>query len=341
MAYVPNWQLKRNPTEEEKNLLRDMASPNQEKASAARAQFAVAVSSPIKQGVLKGDITANIFETREFDPQTPVEYDTDFLTPTNTGEFAAFAVPHQGRIPERYLTSDYLTIRTYRVANAINWDQRYSKFARWDIVGRAMQVYEAGYVLKNNADAWHVILRAAKERNILAYDEFATAGLFTKRLVSVMEHLMRRNAGGNSTSMGRGKMTDIFVSPESHADVLSWDLTQIPEGVREQIWQNWGAGGITKVGQVLIHDLDELGVSQEFQNYMDNILGISYGSSGKSEIVVGLDLLNRDSFVNPITEKVETFEDLTLHRSARNGVYGWGNWGYACLDSRRAMVGAL
>jgi hypothetical protein len=63
--------------------------------------------------------------------------------------------------------------------------------------------------------------------------------------------------------------------------------------------------------------------------------------SDKREIVVGLDLTNQDSFVNPIRAEVEVFEDPLFHRQRRAGVYAWGEHGFSVLDSRRILMGAV
>lgn len=40
---------------------------------------------------------------------------------------------------------------------------------------------------KINDDAWHTLLAAGLDRNVVVYDSAATAGQFTKRLVSLMK----------------------------------------------------------------------------------------------------------------------------------------------------------
>jgi hypothetical protein len=63
--------------------------------------------------------------------------------------------------------------------------------------------------------------------------------------------------------------------------------------------------------------------------------------NGKSEFVIGLDLQNRDSFVNPIREEVEIFEDPTFHRQNRAGLYGRAEHGFVGLDARRSLLAAV
>ena len=91
---------------------------------------------------------------------------------------------------------------------------------------------------------------------------------------------------------------------------------------------------------VNLHDLDELGEAQEYQKfYTDQLLGAL--ASSDSELVVGLDLSANDSFLMPIRQDVQIFEDDALHRHQRAGFYGWAELGFAVLDNRRILLGAF
>ncbi len=333
-------KLKTKPTPEMNELLRRSGSTQYEVAVAAQRELAKALTLPLKQGVLKGDIIAGIFEPINFEPGAAVEFPLDFLAPGTEKDFVAYTIPNTGRLPEKHIEGDYVMVPTYDVGAAIDWALKYSRDARWDVVGRAMQVLEAMFTRKANDDGWHTLLAAGAGRNIVTYDDAATAGLFTKRLVALMKTVMRRNAGGNSTSLNKGHLTDLYLSPESIEDIRSWDLTQVDDVTRNKIFMAGEAGGLTTIFGVTLHDIDELGVNQDYQLYYQNALTGTLPSD-KLEIVVGLDLQNRDSFVMPIRAEVEVFEDPTFHRQRRAGVYGWGEHGFSVLDSRRVLLGAL
>lgn len=314
-------------------------SNDYETAVASQRELAKAFTGPLQQGVLKGDISSGIFTPIKFKNGTQIEFPLDFLSPGSEKDFVAYTIPNTGRIPERHVEGDYVMVRTYDVGASIDWALKYARDARWDVVGRAMQVLEAMFVRKRNNDAWHTILAAAVGRGICVTDSQATASLFTKRLVALLKTTMRRNAGGNSTSLNRGKLTDLYLSPESIEDMRSWDLTQIDDVTRNRIF-NADDGSLNRIFGVTLHDLDELGAAQEYNTYVTDTLGYSLPSD-KTEFVVGLDLQNRDSFVNPIRAEVEVFEDPTFHRQRRAGVYGFGEQGYAILDARRCLLAAL
>ena len=92
---------------------------------------------------------------------------------------------------------------------------------------------------------------------------------------------------------------------------------------------------------VNFHDLDELGVGQEYQIYYTTTISGSMGASDE-EIVVGLDQTSPDSsFLHPVTEDLTITEDESLHRSGLVGFYGTMEGGWAVLDVRHVLIGSF
>ena len=329
------------PTPEMTDLLRKSGSANRAESLDATHQLAVALQQPLRQGIMSGDITGNIFETIRLAPGAAPEFPLDFLAPGTEKDFVAYTVPNHGRIPERNIEGDFVMVPTYEIASSIDWTLRYARDARWDIVSRALQVLQSSFVKKTNDDAWHTLLAAGVDRNILVYDADAAQGQFTKRLVSLMKTVMRRNGGGNSSSINRGKLTDLYVSPEAIEDIRNWGVDQVDEVTRREIYQaDDSSSTITRIFSVNLHDIDELGVNQEYQEFFKNELSGSLHTSDV-ELVVGFDLSTNDAFVRPVREDVQVFEDDNFHRQRRAGFYGWAEHGFAVLDNRRVIVGSL
>ena len=327
------------PDEQFLSLLKQSGSPDKAVALEAQHEIAKALQEPLRQGVLVGDILGNIFESVVMEPGTTSEFPLDLLAPGEEDEFVAYTNPGHGRIPERQVEGDYVMVPTYSVTASIDWLLRYAREARWDIVGRAMQVLEASFVKKINDDGWHTVLAAGVDRNIMVYDADATAGQFTKRLVSLMKTVMRRNGGGNTGSLVRSRLSDLYLSPEALEDIRNWQVDQIDEITRREIFTA-ADGGITRLFQVNLHDIDELGESQEYQSFFTSQLSGSLQGSDL-ELVVGLDLNNRDSFIMPVKQEVQIFEDDNLHRHQKAGLYGWAELGFAVLDNRRVLLGSF
>jgi hypothetical protein len=333
--------INERPSDEFIGLLRKSGDADINVATAAQREFAKALELPLRKGVLVGNILGNIFETINVEAGSSTEFPLDLISPGLEGEHVAYTNPGHGRVPERSVESDYVMIPTYSVASSVDYLLRYARDARWDVVGRAMQVMEAGFVKKMNDDGWHTLLAAGVDRNILVYDGDAVDGLFSKRLVSLMQTVMRRNSGGNSASVGRGRLTDLYVSPEALEDVRNWGLDQVDEVTRREIYTATEDGApITRIFGVNLHDLDELGEGQEYQGFFkDELTGQLQGSD--KELVVGLDQSSNDSFVMPVKEQLQVFEDPTLHRQQRAGYYGFAELGFGVLDNRRVILGSF
>ncbi len=333
------------PTPELTDLLVRSGSLNKEEALAANAEFAKALELPLRKGILSGDILDGIFEPITLAQSATPEFPLDFLAPGTEKDFVAYTIPNHGYIPERHVEGDYVMVPTYDIGASIDYLLKYARDARWDVVGRAMEVMEAQFVKKMNDDGWHTLLAAGVDRNIVVFDSDATFGQFTKRLVSLMKTVMRRNGGGNSASNNRGMLTDLYVSPEAMEDIRNWGVDQVDEVTRREIYTA-GDGSVNRVFGINLHDLDELGEGQEYQLFFSNVLNGTLpqnysGTDDKVELVVGLDLRKRDSFIMPVREQVQIFEDDTLHRQKRAGFYGWSEQGFAVLDNRRVLLGAL
>lgn len=333
--------VNKRPSDEFIGLLRKSGDSDINVAAAAQREFAKALELPLRKGVLVGNILGNIFEVINVESGSTTEFPLDLISPGLEGEHVAYTNPGHGRVPERSVEGDYVMIPTYSITSSVDYLLRYAREARWDIVGRALQVMEAGFTKKMNDDGWHTLLAAGVDRNILVFDADATSGLFSKRLVSLMKTVMRRNSGGNSASVGRGQLSDLYVSPEALEDVRSWGLDQIDDTSRREIYTATDGGApIARIFGVNLHDLDELGEGQEYQNFFTNDLGGAVQSSDL-ELVVGLDQLNSDSFVMPVKEQLQVFEDPTLHRQQRAGYYGFAELGFGVLDNRRVILGSF
>ena len=326
-------------TDEMNQLLAKAGSYDSNESMNAMAEIAKALELPLRKGVMDGDILGGIFEAIQLAPGATSEFPLDFLAPGTESEFVAYTIPNHGRIPERHVEGDYVMVPTYDIGASIDFLLKYARDARWDVVGRATEVLQKSFVKKMNDDGWHTLLSAGADRNILIYDADAANGTFSKRLVSLMKVVMRRNGGGNSSSINRGMLTDLYISPEAEEDIRNFGVDELDEVSRREVITQEG-GLLARMFGVNLHVLDELGDGQEYNDYYEGDLSGTL-PAGKQEIVVGLDLTNRDSFVMPVRQGVQIWEDPTLHRQRRAGMYGWAEQGFAALDTRRTLLGAL
>jgi len=322
-------------------ILKKSGSMNREQSLSAMVEFAQALELPLRKGVLNGDILDGIYEPIQLEPGAIPEFPLDFLAPGTEKDFVAYTMPNHGYIPQRNVEGDFVMVPTYDIGASIDWGLKYARNARWDIIGRAMEVLEASFTKKLNDDGWHTLIAAGVDRNIIVFDSDASAGQFTKRLLSLTKTVMRRNGGGNSTSMNRGLLTDVYLSPEALEDIRNWNVDQVDEMTRREIFvAEDGGGPLNRIFSVNLHDIDELGEGQEYQLFYTSQLSGTLPANDV-EILVGLDLRKNDSFVMPIDEPLQVFEDPELHRQRRAGLYAWQSQGFACCDNRRVVLCSL
>lgn len=324
-------------TQEMRLMLSKAGSLDPQVGPQAMAEVAKALQEPLREGLFSGDIVTDIFPMVKFEKGVDTEFQLDPIVPGTQKDFYAYTIPKHGYIPQRHVEGDYVKVPTYDVGNSIDWLLRFNEFARWDVVGRCMRIFEAGFVKKANDDGWHTLLTAALDRNIVVFDSDSASGQFTKRVISLAKVIMRRNGGGNSATPNRGRLTDLYLSPEGVEDMRNWGVDIVDEFTRREIFQA-DDGSFMRVFSVNLHDIDELGENQEYQNFYQNTLGGSL-APGSLELAVGLDLFHNDSFVQPTYGPgIQMFEDPVLHRQQRAGVYGWRNSGWGVLDNRRVIL---
>jgi len=321
------------------DMLRRAGSTNPAVAAQGQDELAIAIQTPLREGVLSGDIVSGIFEAVPTDG-TSAEYPMDLLSPGDEVNHVAYTNPGHGRVPERSVEADYIQIHTYPITNSIDFLSRFARDAKYDVTNRAVKVMEAGFVKKMNNDGWHTVLAAGVDRNILVYDADAAAGQFTKRFLSLMKTVMRRNSGGNSASTGRGRLTDVYLSPEALEEIRNWGVDIVDETTRREIYVSTDDGLITRIFGVDLHALDELGENQEYQQYYTSQLSGVLGPAADTELIVGLDLAAGDSFIMPVREEVVIHPDPSMHRKQRVGFYGFAEMGFGALDTRRVLLGS-
>lgn len=326
------------------------AHPDSDVRARAQKAFAAELNMPLRQGVFDRDNLGGIYEKQVLAPGAQANYPLDFVKPGEEDEFMAFTLPKQGRVPERHVEGDELWVPTFQIGNAIDWSLKYAKEARFDVIMRAIRVYEAGFVRKINSDGWRTVLGAADGRGLVVTANgaapftgstlapTAAAGQFTKELISRMKTAMTRGAGGNGNS---GRLTDVYLSLEAMEDIRAWDVDEIDEFTRREIFVS-REYGLAQIYGIVLHEMTEFGEGQEYEEFLETTLARTHqtvNSVTLREFCVGLDLSTMDSFVQPIREELQTYEDPALYREQRAGIFGWMEHGFAVLDPRRVLLG--
>lgn len=326
-----------NPKTQE--LLKLTKSGNAEVRVNAGNLFAKAIELPLRQAVFSGSTINGIYKPESL-PSSQFEFrmPISIVAPGTEGEYRAYSIPGEGYIPHCRVEGDMVVIPTFKFANSIDWLLDHAEVGGTTFVDKAMEAYESGYVLKMNDDGWAVILYAGLDRNLVVYDADAAQGQFTKRLVTIAKTKVMRNGGGNYNSLNKARLTDIFISVEGMEDIRNWNVDQLDEVTRREVYKaSDDSDVISKIFDVRLHPMTELGENADYQTYYLNELGGEL-PSGDVELAVGLDLSRDDSFIMPVRKNIETFYSEGLHREQKEGYYGWGNIGFGAMDGRRVIL---
>jgi hypothetical protein len=254
-----------------------------------------------------------------------------------------------------------LKVATYRLDSAVSMLKRYVRRGRLDVVSKAVERMTNEVLVKQERNAWAVVLRALAEAQSNGADhiERITGGALTlgglNSLITLVKRINTSYAGG-TTDSSYG-LTDLFVSPEIKGDIRAFAYNQVtntstdlPAGVREEIYRNAGA---QEIYGIAIHELVEFGVGKKYNTLFNSFYGGTNGGSpdfdaGNSgdEILVGLDL-TKDAFVRPVARNSETGgtftalpDDQFVTRADKVGFYGSLEEGRVCLDGR-AVAGLI
>jgi hypothetical protein len=330
-----------------KALLRKTADSNFEVAIAAQRELAKALELPLRKGYFIGDTVGNIYQREDLDAATAAKYPVDFVGPSGERQYQAFLIADEGGIPDRLVKGDEVTVDTFQLGNAISWKLQYARVARWPMVERALRVFRDGFTHKINDLGWANILGAAGNRVDNAKST-VTGGAFTLGLLSDMQLQMKRGI-----EFARNELTDLYVSSEVQKDIRDFaTTTAIDYLTRREIFQTEsrpdGNGGeilIPRVYGVNVHELKQLGIGKDYNTKFNTVADTADTFSGfaptTDEVVIGLDLTpeGRDAFMMPVRQDLQMWEDPTLHRQQKAGVYGWMELAFAILDDRRVLAG--
>lgn len=332
-------------TPEMAKALTDMGSNVPAIAQAAASELSKAFTGMIRENVFSGDITAPVFQVEDRSDGKMIEYFTDFSLVGDDATIGAYVSAPMGRIHERLYNADSITVNTHEIASSFEFPKRIAQYGDWNAVRRAMSKLEADFVIKKNYDAFTMLVSAGVTRASVQVDTStpAGAGKLSKRLITLMENTMRRGKGGNSSSVTRGKLTHMYVSPELLRTVREWTLAggtgvdSLDDVTRKSIYDMADLDTLKIYGVTLV-GIDELGPDGILDTYFTDVLGQSYTNS-KTELVIGLDLNKKDTFVSPVRQALEIQEDPTFAR--RRVISMWGTWDgtFVCLDNRQVLLG--
>jgi len=344
-------------------LFKATASNDETERKTRYMEFCAAIKTPILQEIKLQSVVRELFSV------DPIPMGSQAVYPVaDDFEVPVWVLPGLGYVAQNFVegVGEDVYVPTFRISDSADWKLDYALEGRIDIAARAAKKVAQAISEYEEECGWRVLAPAIttnfaasgllKARNAAIYEvpaASAGAGYLSKELVNMMITGMQRN--------GR-TLTDLWVSPECMGDVREWGETDIDPTTRREVFQ---AAGMAKIWNVQFHVLPHLGTTGKFNiNDSTSSYGIFKAAADDTyndytltnpnivdangivttvgeEQVYGFDMTSGDSLVMPTKGEFEVFDDPTLHRKQKQGIYAWEKVGFAALDSRMMAMGII
>ena len=354
-------KIKLKNTPEQVELVKAMGSRDVTVAREATEAFAAFIGPVVSKVLMQAGTASAIYTDAPYDEDDNPSLPLDLWFDQAQDYVTVWSQNVAGGLPSSAVEGfSELKVSTYRLDTAVSFLKRYARRGRIDVVSKAVERMSNEVLVKQERNAWAVVLKALAEARTPAVGTnngvagghittAATGGTFAlgdlNKLMTLVKRINTSYAGG-TTDSSYG-LTDLFVSPEIKADIRAFAYqpftttgnpgTNLPDGAREEIYR--GAGAQELYG-VTLHELVELGVGAKYNALFNAFKGSQTFDDTASEILVGLDL-SREGFIRPIARQAEsgaTFsvlpDDQFVARSEKTGFYGSLEEGRVCIDAR-------
>jgi len=307
-------QFEKNP--EQIELIKALASENKTVAMQAQEAFAAFISDVVLQVLLQAGTASMIYRDIEFDEDDSPSIPLDLYYGQGEGTISVWSQTVGGGLPSNLQQGlSEMKINTYRLDSAISMEKRYVRRARLDVVAAGLERMANELLVKQERNAWAVILKAAAEattaNNVVGGTvqnhviRSVNDGVFDidtlNKLWTTVRRINAAYTGGTPLNLQARGLTDIFVSPEVKEQIRAFayqpmntrgangisgtqysGVLGLPNSVREEIFRG---SGTQEIFGVTIHELLELGLSRKYNTLFGTFAqakGLTYQSADTS-----------------------------------------------------------
>ena len=331
-------KLKLKETPEQIELIKAMGSKNATASREASEAFAAFLGPVIQEVIQTAGTASHIYSDAPFNEDDNPSYPLDLYYNENEGYITVWSQHLAGGLPTSQVEGvAEMKIATYRLDSAVSWLKRYARRSRLDVVSKAIERMATEVLIKQERNAWAVILRALAEASTnvmssgsaVATKHMIKSATNGKLVLGDMSDLMTRLKRINESFSGHtpvapwsNGLTDLYLSPEVKGQIraFAWNPLNttgatatfdqtLPDNVREEIYRN---AGMQSIFGVNIHEMVELGAGRKYNTLFNsftgsnNVPGHNSGAwQSSDEIIGGLDN-SRGSFIRPVAREHES-----------------------------------
>ena len=374
--------IKRTP--EQIAIARQLGSNNKTESLAAAEAIAAVVSQPLLEVIQQAPVFSNFYARQTYGPdEAPTIPLTPLFDTKQPGYFLVWSQTMPGGLATQQMQgANDLVVQVHSMDGSASLDKKYMRAQqpRINEISSALTRLANEVLLKENRDATNVLMGALANSYIDGnsantatsnYQIFrsATAGVFQlddfNTIMTKYRRIVPSWVGG--TPIGaRAGITDLCGSPEWMGQIRSIayqpqntravpntdesTVLSAPESVREKIFES---AGLPNLFNVDLHEFNELGVNQIYNNvfatyatgtYVGNGgVGSATFSSTTEQVVVGLnldwfDLVSLTQTDLAGSEWALSADDQFPNRADKIGWWGKLSQGYTSVDNRGKLA---
>ena len=366
-------KLKLKNTPEQIELIKAIGSRNPAVSREASESFAAFLGPVIQKVLMSAGTASQVYTDAEYDEDDSPSYPLDLYYGQADNHVSVWSQNVAGGLPTSQIEGmQELKISTYRLDSAVSFNKQYARKARLDVLSAAIERMANEVLIKQERNAWAVILKALAEarttpkggsalKHVLgasAANAFVLNDL--NRLMTRAKRLNESYSGNTAVAPYSNGITHLYLSPEMKEKVRAFAFNPlrtdsaatvvnsqaIPDSVREQIFR---AAGAEELFGVKLIELVELGIGKKyntlFGTFGDSSIPAGGGADESSsfanatdEILVGIDQ-SRGAFIRPVARQAEsggTFTSLPDDQFAVNRVDKVGFYGF--LEEGRVCI---
>jgi hypothetical protein len=344
-------KLKLKNTPEQVELVKAIGSRDTSVSREASEAFAAFLGPVIQKVLLTAGTASQIFVDSEFDEDDSPSYPLDLHYGEGEGYVTVWSQHMAGGLPTSQVEGmKEVKIATYRLDSAVSFNKRYARRARLDVISKAIERMANEVLIKQERNAWAVILKALSEGNtsnqahVVPSSGFNVAG-GSKFGLADLNKLMTLNKRINESFSGHTPIasysdgiTDLYVSPEVLEQIRAFAYNPmytspvngeaLPDNMREEIYRGAGMASIYGVN---INEMVELGAGKKY-NHLFAAVAPATGASASHfaiddieadgvtattfdktlhELIVGVDNA-RGAFIRPVARQWDSGGDGTF-----------------------------
>jgi hypothetical protein len=357
-----------NDTPEQNQLIKAMLSKDVAVASQAREAFAAVMQDVILEVIQHAGTASMFYQDFQYNEDENPSFQLDLFYNEAAGSISVWQQNMAGGLPVNTIEGvSELKFSTYNIYSAIELNNKYIKRSTLPIVSKALQRMSQEVLLKQEKNAYAVVLRALAEAST-SVNGTATKHIITSTnqnqfdvqdinlLFTRMKRIAQSFANGTPDPNSSRGLTDLFLSYEMYEQVRQWPYNPVnnrgsqstgpvglPESVRESIFN---AAGAASVWGVTLHELAELGVSKKYNELFGAFATGNIAHSSQAfdytddEIILGVDM-TKEAFWRPVAKNADSGSTFTaevsdeyVNRQKKIGFNGSMEEGRICIDGR-------